>query len=56
MLLFIKDSIAERVVPETLPPEKSSLNYIPMLTSSMTLNNSNGCNKLLSICYVPDIC
>lgn len=55
MLLFIKDSMAKRVVPETLPPEKSSLNYIPMFTSPTTLNNSNGCNKLLSICYALDI-
>lgn len=56
MLLFIKESMAERVVLETLRPEKSSLNYTPMFTSSMTLNNCNGCNKLLSTCYALDIC
>lgn len=55
-LLFIKDNMAEREIPGTSPPEKSSLNYIPMFTSSMTLNNSNGSNKLLSVCYVLDIC
>lgn len=52
LFLFIKD-MAEREIPGTLLPGKSSLNYIPIFTSSMTLNNSNDSNKLLSVL---DIC
>lgn len=43
---YTRQSMAERKIPRTLLPEKSSLNYIPVFTISLTLNNSNGSNKL----------